>query len=83
MPLEKPKTRRPTYKAAMLVVDIMMMLEIMHRALAIQTPVLREMMLARGPVDKAPKKAPRFTNDEIRCSRTDEIFHPAGTLGSG
>lgn len=82
MPLAMPISKRPTYKAAMLVVVIMITFDTIHTTLAVHRVVLRDMTPAMGPAMEELRKAPSVMSEEMSCCRSVEMFHPPGTLTS-
>jgi len=66
----------------MFVVAIMITFDTMHKMLATQTVIFRDMIVAMGPAMEELRKAPRVMSDEMSCCRSVEIFHPPGTLTS-
>jgi len=74
-PLARPMRNRPTYKASIFVVAIMMMFATQHPKAAIHRHDLRPSFAATKPAVPDEIKAPSIIRDEISCCRVVLMFH--------
>jgi hypothetical protein len=81
-PFATPIRSLPVYKPAKLVVVIITTFATQHSADAIQRHCLRPSFVAKIPAQEELRKAPRVMSEEMSCWRSEERFHPPGTVGS-